>query len=284
MPARLGESMIFLVRTIAGALGLAALVAAGVSAWAGESKWSDSGKARVRLIAAGAAAPAAPIRAGIEIRLASGWHTYWRYAGDAGIPPRFDWSHSTNLARAEILWPAPQRIALEDGIESIGYNDSVLLPVRLTPRDPAKPIGLRLRIDFGICEKICVPASAEAALEIAPGAGLSLPSLDRAEAQVPVKSEIGTGSRPGIAAVALQHGGTAVTVDVDVPAGKSFDLFADDPADGWSPPLPKRKSFKNGRARFVIALGERGAVPPAKNLRLTLVSGEESIEVVAPLD
>ena len=48
--------------------------------------------------------------------------------------------------------------------------------------------------------------------------------------------------------------------------------------------MPKRKSFKNGRARFVITLGERGAIPPVKNLRLTLVSGEESIEVMAPLD
>lgn len=273
-----------LVRAIAGVLGFAALLAAGVSAWAGESRWSDAGKAKVRLIAAGAAAPTDPIRAGVEIRLERGWHTYWRYAGDAGIPPRFDWSRSTNLANAEILWPAPQRIALEDGIESIGYKDSVLLPVHLTPRDPAKPVGLRLRVDFGICEKICIPASAEAALDIAPGASLSLPLLDRAEAQLPVKSEIGTGGQPRIAAVALQRSGTTVTVDVDVPAGKSVDLFAEDPANGWSPPLPKRKSYKDGRARFVIALGERGTIPPVKNLRLTLVSGEESIEVVAPLD
>ncbi len=284
MAVRLGESMISFVRALAGALSFAALVAAGVSAWAGESKWSDSGKAKVRLIAAGASTPMAPIRAGIEIHLARGWHTYWRYAGDAGIPPRFDWSHSTNLAGVEILWPAPQRIALEDGIESIGYKDSVLLPLHLTPRDPAKPVGLHLRIDFGICEKICIPASAEAALDIAPGASLSLPLLDRAEAQLPVKSEVGTGSQPRIAAVTRQRGGMAVTVDVDVPAGKSFDLFAEDPANGWSPPLPKRKSYKNGRARFVITLGERGATPPVKNLRLTLVSGEESIEVVAPLD
>ena len=30
--------------------------------------------------------------AGIEIRLAPGWHTYWRAPGSAGIPPTFDWS------------------------------------------------------------------------------------------------------------------------------------------------------------------------------------------------
>ena len=32
------------------------------------------------------------MRAGIEIRLKPGWHTYWRYPGDAGVPPRFDFA------------------------------------------------------------------------------------------------------------------------------------------------------------------------------------------------
>jgi len=35
--------------------------------------------------------------AAIRIELAEGWTTYWRSAGESGIPPRFDWSGSGNL-------------------------------------------------------------------------------------------------------------------------------------------------------------------------------------------
>jgi DsbC/DsbD-like thiol-disulfide interchange protein len=263
---------------------LVILALASVPARAAESNWIDSGKAKVRLVAAGAPAAGAPIRAGIEIRLERGWHTYWRYAGDAGIPPRFDWSRSGNLASAEILWPAPHRIPVEDGIESIGYKDSVLLPVRVTPRDPTKPVAMRLKLDFGVCEKICIPASADVELDAVASGGQSFPALDRAEARVPVKSKIGAGGAIKVAAVTMERGkNPTVIVDVETPAGKAFDLLAEDPADRWAPPLPKRKSATDGRARFVIPLDDAGASPP-KSLRLTLVSGDQSIEAIAPLD
>ncbi len=32
------------------------------------------------------------LRAGVEIRLDPGWHTYWRYPGDSGVPPTFDFA------------------------------------------------------------------------------------------------------------------------------------------------------------------------------------------------
>ena len=266
------------------ALAAALLIPAGAAAL--ESGWDDSGKARVRLIVAGAATQDAPLRAGIEIRLARGWHTYWRHAGDAGIPPRFDWSGSVNLARAEILWPAPVRITVEDGIESIGYKDSVLLPVHVRPQDPAKPVALRLKLDFGVCEKICIPATARMALDVPAGSGRSYPALDAAEARVPAQAAVGAAGPLGVVAVTLERGKPRVVfVDVAMPKGKPFDLFAEGPSDDWSPPLPKRKQSKDGRARFAIPLdGIAGAGPTPKSLRLTLVSGTEAVEVVAPLD
>ncbi len=67
-------------------------------------------RSAVRLIAGSQPAGAAVIRAGIEIKLKPGWHTYWRYPGDAGVPPRFDFQGSKNVKAVEVLWPAPQRI------------------------------------------------------------------------------------------------------------------------------------------------------------------------------
>src|SRR3974390_3241401 len=80
----------------------------------------------------------APVRAGIEIRLKPGWHTYWRYPGDAGVPPRFDFSGSRNVGAVTVLWPAPRRMA-EQGLSIIGYTGDVILPLVIVPPDRAKP-------------------------------------------------------------------------------------------------------------------------------------------------
>src|SRR5262249_56112198 len=75
------------------------------------SPWDGDARSAVRVIAGSSATPErAPIRAGIEIRLKNGWHTYWRYPGDAGVPPRFDFAGSQNVKSIEALCPPPQRI------------------------------------------------------------------------------------------------------------------------------------------------------------------------------
>ncbi|MFV0475820.1 MAG: protein-disulfide reductase DsbD domain-containing protein [Pikeienuella sp.] len=107
--------------------------------------------------------------AGFEVDLADGWKTYWRAPGEAGIPPRFDWSGSENIADLEILWPAP--IVFDSfGLKTLGYKTRMVLPLRLTPADPARPMRLSLSAFYGVCEDICVPAEASLSIEIAPGA------------------------------------------------------------------------------------------------------------------
>jgi len=69
-----------------------------------ESAWAEDLRSSIRLIAGSNKASAANLRAGIEIKLQSGWKTYWRYPGDSGVPPRFDFSGSENLA------PEPDRV------------------------------------------------------------------------------------------------------------------------------------------------------------------------------
>src|ERR1700730_2196242 len=119
-------------------------------------------RSAIRLVA-GSPASRAPMRAGIELRLAAGWKTYWRYPGDSGVPPRFDFSKSTNVKSVTVQWPAPPRFTDETG-GSIGYNRGVLLPLEIVPAKPAQPVTLRVAVDYAICEKICIPAAGSAAL------------------------------------------------------------------------------------------------------------------------
>src|SRR5688500_315903 len=114
------------------------------------SPWVELHASRARLVASQAKAAGGTRLAGVEIAMSDGWKTYWRTPGDAGIPPQYDWSGSTNAASLKVLYPTPMRMA-EAGGEVIGYKHAVLFPVEVTPRDPAKPVSLKLALEFGIC-------------------------------------------------------------------------------------------------------------------------------------
>ena len=123
--------------------------------------------------------------AGLTMTLAPGWKTYWRHPGEAGVAPQFDWTGSENLAAVEVLWPSP--IAFESyGMTMLGYERAVTLPLRLTARDPAAPIRLRLNLFYGVCEDICVPETADLTLDIPAGAQGGEPAIRAALDALPM--------------------------------------------------------------------------------------------------
>lgn len=104
---------------------------------------------------------------GVELTMKPGWKTYWRSPGEAGVPPRFDWSGSENVSDVEVLWPKPERFE-SFGYETLGYGGQVVLPVRLVPGDAGAPIGVSLSMDLGVCADICVFETAELSAVLAP--------------------------------------------------------------------------------------------------------------------
>jgi DsbC/DsbD-like thiol-disulfide interchange protein len=268
-------------------LGMAA--AGRASAADDASTWDGDARSAARLIAgARPAGQTAPLRAGIEIRLKPGWHTYWRYPGDAGVPPRFDFSGSQNVKAIEVLWPAPQRLP-EAGLNTIGYERDVILPLRVIPQEAARPVTLRIKLDYAICEKLCVPAQSKAELALTGGQSTQDPRLAAAEARVPRKVALGAGQTLAVHAVRREDGGgrPRVLVDVAAPAGASVDLFAEGPTEEWSLPLPVAvNGAPGGLRRFMFELD--GAPPGAKYegalINLTAVTDGDAIEVPIHLD
>lgn len=107
--------------------------------------------------------------AALQLDLAPGWKTYWRIPGEAGLPPLFNWSGSENVKSVRIHWPSPE-VFETNGLQSVGYHDSVTLPLEVTARDPSKPLRLSAQIDLGICRDICLPASLHLSTDlISPG-------------------------------------------------------------------------------------------------------------------
>ncbi|WP_170415187.1 protein-disulfide reductase DsbD domain-containing protein [Ruegeria atlantica] len=92
----------------------------------------------------------------VRVTLQDGWKTYWRAPGDAGIPPQFDWNRSDNVGDVSITWPAPD-VFDQNGLQSIGYENQLVLPVEITPKNPAKPVRLQGTMDLGVCKDVCIP-------------------------------------------------------------------------------------------------------------------------------
>lgn len=263
----------------------AALVLLGAGSGAAAQSASASGATQysvVRLIDGGHGAPGA-LRAGVEIKLAPGWKTYWRYPGDSGVPPRFDFSGSDNVAAVDVRWPAPMRFTDPGGV-SIGYAKDVVLPLHVAAQDKTRPVTLRATIEYAICEKVCIPMEAKLALRLGAQAAF-VPALETSERHVPQRMEVGADGPLAIAAVRQE--GARVVVDVKAPSGEPVDLFAEGPDDAWSLPLPSPvKDAPEGIRRFAFALD---GAPPGKSfvgvpLRLTAVTPQAAIETELRLD
>ncbi|WP_244491264.1 protein-disulfide reductase DsbD domain-containing protein [Bosea sp. Root381] len=172
------------------ALALMALAAAARAEDGAVSSWSQSNHASLRLIA-GPTAASGKQRVGIEIVMAPGYKTYWRSPGDYGVPPAFDWSGSTNVGGLDVRWPAPERFKDANG-HSTGYVGEVVIPISVQPVDPNKPVMLVLKLDYAVCDKICIPIKGEARLWLEPGVtSVTSPRLESFEARVPVPAKLG---------------------------------------------------------------------------------------------
>jgi DsbC/DsbD-like thiol-disulfide interchange protein len=266
---------------------LAAVCSPAVAADA--SAWDGGPRAAVRLIAAAPAkaAPTDTLRAGIEIRLAAGWKTYWRYAGDSGVPPRFRFDRSDNVADVAVSFPAPHGFNDEAG-ESIGYKTGVIFPLRVMPRDAAKPVLLRLDLDYAICANVCIPITAKAELPL-PGEGGQVAALAASEARVPKPLALGEGDALSIRSIRREDGGAKprIVVDVAAPPDAKLELFAEGPTPDWALPVPAPVAgAPDGLRRFAFDLDglPPGASPKGAALRLTAVTDDVAIEVTARLD
>jgi len=224
------------------------------------------------------------VQAGLELRLEAGWKTYWRYPGDSGVPPRFDWSGAQNVASVTVGWPAPRRFSDGSGGFSIGYKDTVILPLTVRLADPGKPALLDLNLDFAVCQALCVPAQARLALAL-PGTGADDPSLAAARALMPVETALGAPGPLSVQSVSLDSSRTPPQIIVTAKAGAGATLLLEGPDEGWALPLPEPAGAAGANLRFAAPLlGVPSDAPVTGNrLRLTLIEGTRAIETLVPL-
>jgi len=99
-----------------------------------------------------------PFYIGIEQVIETGWHTYWRNAGDSGQAPRFTWTLPEGFTTGALQWPAPHIIRAND-LTTFGYENNALLVQEIIPPAslPPGPLTVSVDIEILVCSDICVP-------------------------------------------------------------------------------------------------------------------------------
>ena len=118
-----------------------------------------------------------PFIVGLLLRTAPGWHTYWKFSGDAGLPTEMKWKLPPGWKIGDIQWPIPLKTNDPGDIETYGYENEVLLMQEITP--PSKldvsSANLSTEANWLVCEKICIPGGATLQLDL-PVASTSQPA------------------------------------------------------------------------------------------------------------
>jgi suppressor for copper-sensitivity B len=257
---------------------------------AAATDWIGDAHAAARLITAvEAAGSSTELDAGLQIRLAPGWHAYWRTPGDAGLAPSIDWKGSKNLAGVMIAWPAPHRFSL-NGLETQGYENGVVLPIAVTLANPGEAVLLHAVVDYAACKDVCVPYQASLVATLPPGLAVPGPEatlIAAARGKVPGDP---ASARLRLVGAVIETAKDAAILSVQVASTgaplRAPDLFVEGVPKG-SPGRPEIALADAGRVATlrVPIRGESAAALAGTRLRLTLVDGERSAEteVTPPL-
>ncbi len=249
---------------------------------AAASDWWRTEHGAVRLIA-GAVGEDAEVAAGLHFRMKPGWKIYWRSPGDAGFPPRPDWTGSRNLAEARLAWPLPERFSVL-GLETLGYAGEVVLPVALSPIEAGRPIGLRARVSYLTCADICVPYEARLSLDIPAGGGTGTRERGLIAAFGKRVPATGEGGPLRIATAAAVEVPSARAIEIRLRADAALaapDVYVEG-AEDWSFAAPVVRIDADGRGAVVRIAARTAAEPPAslvgRTLRLTVRDGGRAVE------
>ena len=160
--------------------------------------------------------------AGVDVKLAQGWKTYWRAPGDAGIPPTFDWRGSRNLSGVEIAWPTPEA-TIQNGMQAIGYSDRLILPLRVSPKHQDRIVQLSGQLEIGVCKDVCIPVTIDLEQTLPPGVTKPDPQIAAAIADRPYSAdEAGVGRV--VCHITPKADGLRLRAEVEMPSAGAREI------------------------------------------------------------
>jgi DsbC/DsbD-like thiol-disulfide interchange protein len=216
---------------------------------------------------------------GFQLRLAPGWKTYWRAPGDGGIPPRFDWQGSQNVATAAFHWPVPE-VFDQNGMRSIGYTNILVLPVELSLGVSNAPAQMRGRVQIGVCENICVPVLLDFDA-LLPVVGTRDPAIVAALLDRPMtedEADVGVVT----CAVDPTTEGLRLTISVDMAQNGANEAVVIEAGDQqvW---VSQPQTWREGNTLFarsdMIHVNGGGFALNRSNIRITVLANSKAVDI-----
>jgi thiol:disulfide interchange protein/DsbC/DsbD-like thiol-disulfide interchange protein len=112
--------------------------------------------------------PGQALKVGLRLKHDPNWHTYWRNAGDSGLPTLLQWNLPAGLVASDIQWPSPIRIGVGP-LANYGFEGEVILPVVINVPagfSSVNPVPLLLKAVWLVCREVCIPGEATMSLSL----------------------------------------------------------------------------------------------------------------------
>ena len=172
--------------------------------------------------------PGQPFTAMVVLDLKPGWHTYWQYPGDAGVPTKVQWHLPKGWTVGSIEFAVPNQFSEPGDLVIYGYAKRQLLRATITPPKeiPPQAVELSATVSWLACKELCVPGSDEVSCEIA---GPTTPVVRMLSSYVSEGEWPETGEPPFT--VSLSGKGKTKLVSFTGKTGSTYELYPD-PAEG----------------------------------------------------
>ncbi len=216
-------------------------------------------------------APDQPAWLGLKLEHIPHWHTYWKNAGDSGLPTSLSWKLPAGVRVGDIEWPTPKKLPIGP-LLNFGYEGTVVLPVPLHLDAPPAGDSMRvtLEADWLVCKIECIPQSGTFTLAVP----VSRPSVAHRDAFHAAFAAHPEDAHVTIARAYVLNGALELVAQ-GLPGtvqGRSAEVFpelagvVDNPApvtqrwqgDTWRAtwPLSAQRSASPARMPFVLAFGD----------------------------
>ncbi len=130
--------------------------------------WAQGPQTQVSLVTEQSAVkPGSTLWIGVHFQLDPRWHIYWMNPGDAGEPPKAQWSLPAGWSAGAFEWPAPTRLQNAAGVD-YGYSDQATLLTKVKVPATAKsgPADLKADLHWLVCKDVCVPQKGSASASV----------------------------------------------------------------------------------------------------------------------
>jgi len=100
---------------------------------------------------------------GVLMEIEPGWHVYWKYSGETGLPTRVQFKAPDGFKTGQLKWPIPLDFKKYDGGIDYGYENLLLLWTNIDVPSDAElnsNVDIDALVSWISCKEICIPGKA----------------------------------------------------------------------------------------------------------------------------